>query len=123
MTRYEWVAARKAEGFPTRSACQAAEVSRQAFYGWCARRQAGPTPAQRAEFELVAEIEQIHAESRAAYGSPRVCAVLHRRRLIWFVATSLLARLTRCGLVTSPSYPPLRVGCTSPQCSMSDRAS
>ena len=80
MTRYEWVAARKAEGFPTRSACQAAEVSRQAFYGWCARRQAGPTPAQRAEFELVAEIEQIHAESRAAYGSPRVCAVLHRRR-------------------------------------------
>ena len=41
MTRYVWVAARKAEGFPTTMACEVAEVSRQAFYDWKAREAAG----------------------------------------------------------------------------------
>ena len=62
MTRFRWVAARKAEGFPTTMVCTAAGVSRQAFYGWSARQAAGPTPAERAEARLVAEIGEIHAE-------------------------------------------------------------
>ena len=43
MTRYRWVTARKAEGFPTTLCCDVAGVSRQAFYGWRAAHGAGPT--------------------------------------------------------------------------------
>lgn len=79
MTRYLWVASRRAEGFPTTAACDAAGVSRQAFYDWSARRAAGPSPAELAEAELVGAITQVHAESGGAYGSPRVTAELRRR--------------------------------------------
>ena len=79
MTRYRWVAARKAEGFPTTAACRAAGVSRQAFYDWAARHKAGPSPAELAEAELVAEIRRVHADSGGAYGSPRVTAELRRQ--------------------------------------------
>ncbi len=34
MTRYRWVAARKAEGFPITMACKVADVSRQAYHDW-----------------------------------------------------------------------------------------
>ena len=34
MTRYVWVTARKAEGFPITASCDAAGVSCQAFYDW-----------------------------------------------------------------------------------------
>ena len=63
MTRYRWVAARKAEGFPTTAACQVAKVSRQAFYGWRGRQAAGPSPAQLADAELVAERNQLCSAS------------------------------------------------------------
>ena len=43
MTRYRWVAARKAEGFPITMACVVADVSRQAFHDWRARSAAGPS--------------------------------------------------------------------------------
>ena len=79
MTRYRWVAARKAEGFPNSAACRVAEVSRQAFYDWRDRQQAGPLAVERAEAELVAEMRQIHADSGGAYGSARVTAELRRR--------------------------------------------
>ena len=79
MTRYRWVAARKAEGFPTTLCCRVARVSRQAFYDWSAARVAGPTHRERAEAALVAEIREIHAGSDGAYGSPRVTAELRDR--------------------------------------------
>ena len=79
MTRYRWVAARRAEGFPTAAACESAGVSRQAFYDWSARHKAGPSPNELADAELVAEIKQIHADSGGAYGSPRVTAQLRRQ--------------------------------------------
>ena len=79
MTRYRWVTARRAEGFPTTAACRAAGVSRQAFHDWSARGAQGPSPAELAETELVGEIKQIHADSGGAYGSPRVTAELRRR--------------------------------------------
>ena len=56
MTRYRWVAARKAEGFPITMACTVADVSRQAFHEWRARIAAGPTAGRHAEAELVAVI-------------------------------------------------------------------
>jgi hypothetical protein len=46
VTRYCWVADRKAEGFPIMMACKVAEVSRQAFYDWQLRLAGGPTANQ-----------------------------------------------------------------------------
>ena len=54
-------------------------MSRQAFYDWRDRQQAGPLAVERAEAELVAEMRQIHAHSGGAYGSARVTAELRRR--------------------------------------------
>ena len=79
MTRYLWVAARRAEGFPTTAACAAAGVSRQAFYDWSGQQAQGPSPAKLAEADLVAVIRSIHADSGGAYGSPRVTAELRRQ--------------------------------------------
>lgn len=79
MTRYRWVTARKAEGFPITLACKVAEVSRQAFHDWQARQAAGPTQAEVAEAELVAQIRSIHEEFDATYGEPRITEELARR--------------------------------------------
>jgi putative transposase len=79
VTRYRWVTARKAEGFPITMACAVADVSRQAFGDWRARTAAGPTASERAEAELVALMREIHAESDATYGEPRMTEELARR--------------------------------------------
>ncbi len=79
MTRYWWVAARKAEGFPITMACEVAGVSRQAFHDWRQRIAAGPTVAEQAEAELVGVMRAIHAESDATYGEPRMTEELARR--------------------------------------------
>ena len=79
MTRYRWIAAQRAEGFPTTLCCRVARVSLQAFYGWRAACSAAPTDRERTEAALVAEIREIHAGSGGAYGSPRVTAELRAR--------------------------------------------
>ncbi len=79
MTRYRWVAARKAEGFPITMACKVAEVSRQAFCDWRVRVAAGPTDAELAEAALVEEIRSIHDEFDRTYGEPRITEELTRR--------------------------------------------
>ncbi|MGH9138258.1 MAG: IS3 family transposase, partial [Acidimicrobiales bacterium] len=79
MTRYRWVAARKAEGFPITAACTAAEVSRQAFGDWKAKVAAGPSAVERAETELVEEIRSIHGSFDGTYGEPRITEELARR--------------------------------------------
>jgi len=58
VSRYEWVASRKTEGFPAVMACEVARVSCQAFYDWCARVKAGPTVSDRAETELVSVMRE-----------------------------------------------------------------
>ena len=79
MTRYRWVLAQRAEGFPTRLCCRAAKVSPQAFYDWRRRCAGGPTPREAADAALAAEIGEIHACSGGTYGSPRVTAELRSR--------------------------------------------
>ncbi len=79
MTRYRWVTARKAEGFPITMACVAAGVSRQAFCDWRARTAAGPTAGELAEAELVVLMRAIHVESDATYGEPRMTTELLRQ--------------------------------------------
>lgn len=79
MTRYRWVAARKAEGFPITMAAKVAKVSRQAYYDWRARQAAGPTDAELAEVELVALMREIHTEHDSTYGAPRMTVELANR--------------------------------------------
>jgi len=79
VTRYRWVAARKAEGFPIIMAAKVAEVSRQAFHDWRHKTAGGRTPAEQAEADLVAEIRAIHAELDGAYGVPRMTVELTNR--------------------------------------------
>jgi hypothetical protein len=52
VTRYRWVAARKAEGFPITAACKVAEVSTTAFDDCRRREAAGPTYAECVEAAL-----------------------------------------------------------------------
>jgi len=82
VTRYWWVAARKAEGFPITAACKVAGVSRQAFHDWRARQGAGPTAAQQDEARLVAEMRKIHDELDDTYGSPRMTPELRARGFV-----------------------------------------
>ena len=93
MTRYRWVAARKAEGFPIAMACKVAEVSRQAFHEWRAKVAAGPTPAERAEAALVGQIRSIHEDVDDSYGEPRITAELARRG--WSTNHKRVERLMR----------------------------
>jgi putative transposase len=79
VSRYRCVDAQKAAGFPVAAACEAAGVSRSAFYAWVAGAQLRPSPAERQEATLVAEIRTIHRQSSQSYGSPRVHAELRRR--------------------------------------------
>ena len=54
-------------------ACRVLEVSRSGYYDWLGR----PSSLRHQENELLLkQIEQIHAESRKTYGSPRVHAEL-----------------------------------------------
>lgn len=111
MIRYRWVAARKAEGFPTTIACRVADVSRQAFNDWRVRMSNGPTRAEAAEADLVAAIRLIHEEFDGTYGEPRVTEELVRRG--WAVNHKRVERLMRLhGIVGI--HKPARVRTTIP---------
>ncbi len=93
MTRYRWVAARKAEGFPITAAARVAEVSRQAFCDWQVAEAAGPNEAKLAELALVEAIRAIHDEFDGTYGEPRITEELARRG--WKVNHKRIERLMR----------------------------
>jgi transposase InsO family protein len=79
VSRYRCVDAQRAAGFAVAAACQAAGVTRSAYYAWTATTARGPSDRHREEVRLVAEIRRIHARSKATYGAPRVHAELRRR--------------------------------------------
>jgi putative transposase len=91
--RYRCVDAQKAAGFPVAAACQAAGVTRSAWYAWAARAAQGPSQRQREEARLVGEIRRIHTRSGGTYGVPRVHAELGRRG--WMVNHKRVERLMR----------------------------
>ena len=62
--------------FPVSMMCRVLEVSRAGYYAWRGR---GPSERDEQNVELVAEIVEIHDESRGTYGSPRVHAELRER--------------------------------------------
>ena len=92
MTRYRCVAARKADGFTVVDACDAAGVSRSAFYAWLDRAE-GPTEAEWDEAHLIDQIRDIHAASAGTYGEPRMTAELADAG--WVVNPKRTARLMR----------------------------
>src|SRR5262249_20396321 len=61
---------------PVAWACAALEVSESGYHAWAARE---PSRAERRRGELLAVIEQVHAEVRGRYGSPRLTAGLNGR--------------------------------------------
>jgi putative transposase len=76
VSRYRCVDAQKATGFPVVAACQAAGVTRSAYYAFTAKRRSQRQPDHA---RLVGEIRRIHARSGGTYGAPRVHAELRRR--------------------------------------------
>ena len=93
MTRYRWVLARKAEGFPVTMAAKVAEVSRQAFYDWRLLTKSGPSDAEQAEEDLVAQMRDIADEFDETYGSPRMTVELANQGTV--VNHKRVARLMR----------------------------
>jgi putative transposase len=67
---YRCVDAQKAAGFPVAAACQAAGVTRSAWYAWAARATQGPSQRQPEEARLVGEIRRIHTRSGGTDGVP-----------------------------------------------------
>lgn len=57
-------------------ACEALEVSESGYYAWAGR---DPSPAEQRRERLVAAIEQVHADVKGRYGSPRMTAELNAR--------------------------------------------
>jgi putative transposase len=111
VTRYRWVAARKADGFPITAGCMVAEVSTTAFDDWCRRGAAGPTDAECVEAALVAAIREIHDETDGTYGEPRMTPELRDRG--WAVNHKRVERLMRVHGIVGVHKPP-RVRTTIP---------
>jgi len=68
MTRYRFVDARKAEGFPVVAACQVAGVSTSSYYDWVATVAAGPSTREWDEALVVNEMRDVHAHHDDTYG-------------------------------------------------------
>jgi transposase InsO family protein len=82
VSRFECVDAQRAAGFPVTAACAAVEVSTSGYYGWRQRVDAGPTPREVADDELVALMREIFAASDGAYGVPRMRAALRKAGIV-----------------------------------------
>jgi transposase InsO family protein len=93
VSRYRCVDAQKAAGFPVAAACQAAGVTRSAYYAWTASAAQGPADRHREQARLVGEIRRIHTRSKGTYGAPRITVELRRRG--WHVNHKRVERLLR----------------------------
>jgi putative transposase len=82
VTKYRWIAARKAEGFAVRLCCSVTAVAPSSYYDWHHAHGAGPTSHEIDEAYLVNEIKAIHDTLDDSYGSPRLTHELARRRSI-----------------------------------------
>lgn len=63
--------------YPIALMCRVLEISRSALYAW-RRRRKQRIAREKADGAIATQIHQIHAASRATYGSPRVHAKLRR---------------------------------------------
>jgi transposase InsO family protein len=70
---YPFIEAEKAQRRNVKRACELLKVSRAAYY---AARSTTPSARDQEDAGLVAEIKEVHKESKGRYGAPRVCAQL-----------------------------------------------
>jgi transposase InsO family protein len=75
------------------TACEAAGVSTSGYYGWAARRAAGPTDRQVAEAELVELVRALFDAADGNYGVPRMFKALRHAGLV--INVKRVARLMR----------------------------
>ncbi|MFJ8768820.1 IS3 family transposase [Streptomyces clavifer] len=105
MTVHPFIEAQKSAGHSVKRACELMKGSRTAFYF---RRSALPGPRAVRDAELTEQITEVHAQSRGAYGAPRVHAVLKREGA--GCGRRRVARLMRAAgpppLTTAPDHGP-----------------
>ncbi len=82
MTRYRWITARKAEGFPVRLCCRVVKTAPSSYYEWHSVHGAGPTARELDEAYLVNAIMDIHDTLDDTYGSPRLTHELRHERTV-----------------------------------------
>jgi transposase InsO family protein len=87
--RFEFIHVEKAL-YPLTVLCAVLCVSRSGYYGWLERE---PSRRLRRRAELAAKVKAVHEQSRATYGSPRVCAQL--RRMGEVISPKTVAKLMR----------------------------
>jgi putative transposase len=82
VTKYRWITARKAEGFPVRLCCRVLQMAPSSYYDWLGVYGAGATSRELDEAYLANEIRSIHTTLDDSYGSPRLTHELRRRRCV-----------------------------------------
>ena len=87
--KYEFMKAHE-EQFSLKRMCQVLEVGRSGYYDWHGRSQ---SQRERANEDLLKEINTIFEQSRKSYGSPRIYAHLHQQGLS--CSRNRVARLMR----------------------------
>ena len=73
--KFAFIHAEKAS-FPVAALCRLLGVTRQGYYAYVSRP---PSERLKRERALQQRVQQVHAESRGTYGSPRVLATLQQR--------------------------------------------
>jgi putative transposase len=64
--------------YPIEVLCAAFCISRSGYYHWLERR-THPSARQAEDQQLAGQIVEIHRQSRASYGTPRLAAALRQR--------------------------------------------
>jgi putative transposase len=89
--------------FPLKALCWALQVPRSGYYRW---RKPEPGRRQRANQELLQSIRQVHQDSRATYGSPRITRQLQRQNIL--CGKNRVARLMRQHQIRARQKRPFR---------------
>jgi putative transposase len=76
--KYAFIATHQAE-FDIQIMCRVLQVSGSGYYAW---RQRPVSPGAQANQNLLAQIKQVHADSRHTYGSRRVTAALQQQAVV-----------------------------------------
>lgn len=72
--KYAWI--RDQADYPVRRLCQVLDVSPSGYYAWRDRR---PSPRAQDSARLLQRIEQLHVQTRQAYGTERLWRMLRRQ--------------------------------------------
>lgn len=83
--------------------CLVLEVSRSGYYQWCQRI---PGSRQKANVQLLAQIQEAFHKSRQTYGSPRLTQALRRQRIL--CSENRVARLMKVNGIRPKAKRPFR---------------